>query len=263
MIATSTVKGGPVFPDAFLKPRRSVLAVERQAATTLERCRKKMGLDEIPLPVPVESFIEVALRIRFSVMDLSHLGPGVLGGAFLKKREIVIDQSLVNQLGRYRFTCAHELGHIVLHRKHAAAFEETTASGAATAPTTNKLEWQADRFAAAFLMPADLLIGALFEVCDLHTLNHRRCVTELMMGTPESEWLWRYRFLPHLTRQFEVSLSAMLHRFGDFRLPDGKPFLLPSRLERLLLKAEDGDAVRGFFLKDGFPEAQPRLFVAE
>lgn len=246
--------------EVFLKPRRSARAVERKAAETLERCRRKLRLDEIPLPVPVEEWIEQALNIRFDIRNLSHLGDGVLGGAFLKERRIVVSDTLVNQEGRYRFTCAHELGHIVLHRKHATVFHESASTEPMTAPDSNKLEWQADRFAAAFLMPAELLITELFDICERRGLDRRRCVTELMLGTPESEWLWRYRFLPDLTRRFGVSLSAMLHRFGDFRLPNAKPFLPSAHLARLIRGTEDGDTIRDYSLKDGFPTLQPRLF---
>lgn len=58
---------------------------------------------------------------------------------------------------RWRFDCAHELGHLVLHRN---IDEKTLAT-----PAMNKLiETQAHRFASAFLMPEREFVDSLYTV---------------------------------------------------------------------------------------------------
>jgi hypothetical protein len=239
-----------------------VRKVERSAAETLERCRLKCGLDEIPLPVPVELWIENPLKYRFSVADLSHLGENVLGGAFLEKGEIVISAHLEHQIERYRFTAAHELGHLRMHRRLAPFFKDTSDAPPMSATNLNKIEWEADRFAAAFLMPPGRIVPEIYAACRRFRLDENKCVPELLMSGPASEWLWRYRILPCLTRSFEVSLSAMLNRFTDLVFLDEKPFMLPQQVRRLARPAEETDEVRHFRLRDGFPESQPVLFAA-
>ncbi len=79
------------------------------------------------MPIPAESWIEGPLGIRFGIEDLSQLGADVLGAAFLQNREMLISEALLAHEARFRFTCAHELGHFVLHGKLAVAFRDTTA----------------------------------------------------------------------------------------------------------------------------------------
>ena len=90
--------------------------IEGRAWACLERCRRKLGLDEIPIPVPVEDWIEGPLGIRLSYADLSRCGAELEGGASISDNEITIDEGATKHEGRLRFTCAHELGHLVLHR---------------------------------------------------------------------------------------------------------------------------------------------------
>lgn len=76
---------------------------------------------------------------------------------------------------RSRFDAAHELGHLVMHRRHPAAADRD-------------LERQAHRFASAFLLPPEAL---------------------------EEEWphgRMSWRELMHLKQRWQVSLAALLYR---------------------------------------------------
>ncbi len=63
-----------------------------------------------------------------------------------------------NHHGRGRWTAAHELGHLVLH-KSAVAFERATGSYTKMRKLAvfESAEWQANAFAAGFLMPEHLI----------------------------------------------------------------------------------------------------------
>lgn len=236
--------------EPFLPPRPAAHRIERIAAQCLVSCRTKLKLSDIPLPVPVEEWIEGPFGIGFGITDLSHLGENVLGAASIEGNEIMVSEKALAHEGRYRFTCAHELGHFVLHQEIARSFQDGHEVGT---NELNQIEWEADRFAAAFLMPAPLFIRELFRICEVKGFDAKRCVPELVKDRVESEWLWKKHFLPALTRHFGVSLSATIHRFSDIRLPDGKPFLLPLHVERLLRPVESGSALEGVTLVDGFP----------
>ena len=248
-------------PLKLLEPCHGGRLIERRAWACLERCRKKLGLDAVPLPVPVETWIESPLGIRLSFEDLSHLGPDVLGGAFVDEQEILIDERVTAHDGRCRFTCAHELGHLLLHRGVSSVFRETRLDAAFSADV---YEWQADRFAAAFLMPLVLLEHEIITVLRAHGLKAARCVFELMQKTAESEWLWRYRLLPAITKRFAVSLSAAIFRCADVQplITGAKPLLPQSLVTRLRQPAHSDDPVADVRIVDGVPrrEPQPDLF---
>ena len=234
----------------FLQPSVAVRRIEQRAMELLQKCKNELGIRETPLPVPVDLWIEHPLGYEFGVSDLSHLGPNVLGASYIKEREILIDEKVLQHDGRYRFTCAHELAHMTLHSKVRKVFQET---GSAPGASGDRYEKQADRFAAAFLMPVPLLVRELFRIADELKLDRAPCITELMMNTTESEWLWKKRFLPALTKRFGVSLSAAVFRFSDIRLRDGKAFL-PERLRASMFVRPEADSpIRQMRLVGGFP----------
>jgi len=216
------------------EPRAGLLRSEQAAWKCIERCCKKLALDAPPIPIPIDEWIETALDIRFGVGDLSHLGEDVLGAAFVRDREILISERVLEHQGRYRFTCAHELGHVLLHQKHAAVFHETNELPYLEA---TQLERQADRFAAAILMPIRFMERAILAICEDEQLDTEYCLTEMMMPTVESEWLWRAIFLPRITRQFGVSKTAAVIRCGDMRLVShAERALFPLRFRERILQ---------------------------
>ncbi len=216
-------------------PRRGSREIELRAWRILERCRKQLGETEIPLPVPVEEWIEHPLGIRFGVADLSYLGEGVLGASFMKEREILIDENVLANEGRYRFTAAHELGHMILHAKLRDRFHDI----AHCDREAETIERQADRFAAAFLMPLDLLEREFFALLKQRGLDRRETVIQLMRPTRESQTLWRRLVLPMITQEFGVSFTAAIHRCNGIQpqVDDAPPLLPHSLVEPLLLSA--------------------------
>lgn len=235
-----------------LEPVRGRRVIEAQAWACLERCQRKLGLDHIPLPVPVEEWIEGPLGIRFGISDLSYLGSDVLGGAFVQEREILIDQRVLEHEGRFRFTCAHELGHLMLHRKVSGIFHETNTMGPGSA---HRIEREADRFAAAFLMPLPLLERELLRLLDEAGLDRTKCLARMMYATAESEWLWRRRLLPALTERFDVSLSAAVFRCREIqpRIQLATPLLPPELADRLTRPLRDADRLDAIQVIDGVP----------
>lgn len=88
-----------------------------------------------------------------------------------------------------RFDAAHELGHLVMHWHHEV-------------PQGNQPEQEANRFAAALLMPAESLLASTPRVPTLHDLIKAKrrwkvSVAALTHRLSELKWLtpWQYRML--------------------------------------------------------------------
>lgn len=192
--------------------------VERAAWTAITRCLRSRKLDRVPLPIPVEEWIEGPLGVRLSIADLSHLGPGVLGRARPTSREIEISDSLTSQEARFRFTACHELGHVVLHAKVSDEFREE-----ADRDFFDKaIEREADRFAAAFLMPIPSLAEELTAAATGARLDVLDVLGGLRRGDAPTQEVFRTQILPALTRSFGVSASAAAHRLSDLELATGE-----------------------------------------
>jgi hypothetical protein len=124
-------------------------------------------------PVPVEEILEQHLRLSFGFADLRERfgGEDVLGALWVEEREVLVDERLDPDLRRgaeprLRFTLAHEIGHWELHRHLLARTSQIDLLGHAPPPPSLvcrsadsrvPIEWQADRFAADLLMPAQMV----------------------------------------------------------------------------------------------------------
>jgi hypothetical protein len=216
--------------------------VERAAVTTLSQCRKLLALPELPLPVPVEAWVESPLGLRFGVADLSHLGPHVLGVARPKEREILVSETIAGQESRFRFTIAHELGHVVLHAKVQAEFRELAEGDHLGA----RIEREADRFAAGFLMPLDAVCRELVASCDELQMKANIVLHAMQDGDQTALRLFRTRIVPGLARRFAVSLAAATYRFADMMLDNGLPVLTVPQARSLVGGARAAPSARLF-----------------
>ena len=129
--------------------------------------RKKCGLSKISR-VPVCHLFEWILEKLFQEFDWEIIPDDEMteeGKTFTGVNKIEIRESVYidacNGDGRARFTIMHELGHFVLHGpKHVALCR--LAPGEKLRPFEDP-EWQADTFAAEFLMDFDLIQGMNYK----------------------------------------------------------------------------------------------------
>lgn len=219
----------------FIETRPEAKRAERAASECLEACRVALGLAEIPLPVPVEAWVESALDIDFGFERIAPMdGSRVLGRAEPSRRLIRVDESLVDDEPRLRWTIAHELGHVLLHADGDEMNETTHAPATIELLESSPIEQQANRFAGALLMPAKFIVIALFDFCNRHELDAAATIPELTGSSEASESLWRTIFLPGICETFGVSRFGALHRLGDLRLFDDAPLLLPRHVFKLV-----------------------------
>jgi hypothetical protein len=148
--------------------------IERRAAAVLAELPDYVWRGELP-PVPVEEIADThfGLRVREVAAAEMRTAPGcpelaegeTISGLLIPSLgEIWVNaEEAVEWPGRRRFTIGHELGHHVIHRtgrqtlfcRRATVDAEPGPAEAAPAPPD--IEEEANVFAAALLMPAELL----------------------------------------------------------------------------------------------------------
>ena len=124
-------------------------------------------------PIPVEDIIERSLGLRLVYEDLEKVfgSNDVLGATYVVAKVICINERLFEHSseGRLMFTCAHEAGHWVLHRRYvdAEGGDNSKDEAIVCRPRDAKapIEWQADYFAACLLMPEKGIREAFQKVC--------------------------------------------------------------------------------------------------
>src|SRR3954447_4683735 len=141
-----------------------------EAAAALLRAAGKTNDEDIPIDVQFLAEEHDGLDVQehadlTSLADAPALPPGIaLSGLLLPdaKRIWVNAVEATRSAGRRRFTIAHELGHWHLHCRAAVAharFCRSDEIGGTTAEAraAEAIEREANRFAAALLMPAELV----------------------------------------------------------------------------------------------------------
>ena len=109
------------------------------------------------LPIPIESIAEHYLGYDIEISDEGLFSnPLILGGIIFDEKKIMINAATEAHEGRYSFTLAHEVGHHVLHK---SIFQATHNAQMVCREDANKPieERQADHFAGALLMPAEIV----------------------------------------------------------------------------------------------------------
>ena len=121
----------------------------------------------LTIPIPIEDMAERFLGYSIDITDQGLFRDrNFLGGIDFEQNIIFINASIEDHDGRYSFTLAHEIGHHALHRdlfmqSRARDANEILCRDAAQKP---QIEVEADRFAAALLMPSHTLRAALRAV---------------------------------------------------------------------------------------------------
>lgn len=137
-------------------------AAAERAREILVECAVKSA------PIPVERIAKtLGASVRYAPLD-----DALSGMAYVKDGVPIIGVNSLHHPNRQRFTIAHEIGHLVLHRDYitAAVHVDTTFAlnrDERAATGTDALEIDANAFAAELLMPTDLLRQVVDMEADL------------------------------------------------------------------------------------------------
>lgn len=122
---------------------------ERRAEQVLEQAKS-----DIPVDVTsIAQFLNVTVRSRV-------LEDSVSGVLLIKGSQAIMGVNALHHPHRQRFTIAHEIGHLLLHRDTASVFVDSSPvffRDAASSEGTRIQEIEANAFASALLMPQDAI----------------------------------------------------------------------------------------------------------
>ena len=114
------------------------------------------GFLNVDLSIDPFSYVK-ALGLSYNTTDLDE---DILGWLDVRKNHITLNIHGLNNFHRYRFTMAHELGHFLMHAplfKEKGVFSIEESNETLNKGKTDRLEYQANRFASYLLMPEKLV----------------------------------------------------------------------------------------------------------
>lgn len=155
-----------MFYDAIV-PQRTVEEIDRKAEETGVLLEMQ---DEVPrnlLALVRDGFGLLDINFRYEICANDQM-PDRDGQTIWNPVGIRVPQRIHDQLEyhghRARFTVAHELGHIMLHPGEEFSRHAAEKIRRSNYPAGRSAEWQANVFAAAFLMPRAICVRATSPV---------------------------------------------------------------------------------------------------
>lgn len=132
--------------------------------------------DMYALPLNIENVAEyLGLEVIQELMD-----DDISGFLEFRRGKWVAGLNALHHVNRQRFTLAHEVAHFILHRNERSSFVDQTFTR--RAGLADKVESEADKFAAELLMPEkDLRKMISSGTTDLSDLAHAFQVSTLAM----------------------------------------------------------------------------------
>ena len=189
----------------FPAPELSLSDINESANELLQAYFASIG-ERVSLPIPVEDIAEFYLGYELAYTDEGMFADSdVLGGICFHTQTIFINTAVESHEGRHAFTIAHEIGHHCLHKKIALAIANNMMCRDKVKPVE---EQQADRFAAALLMPDTLL------QCHVKTRK---------LSDPYKAFQLAKKVKAEL-KLSNVSVSALVNRMIDLQLITGLPY---------------------------------------
>jgi Zn-dependent peptidase ImmA (M78 family) len=166
----------PHFPDIPLSPEAGRDEVEKAAETV--RRRWQIGVE------PIAHVVRELERngVLVARLALGHRSIDAFSVRFYQHPLVLLTDDKTHNYVRSRFDAAHELGHLVMHRRQQAG--------------SRTVETQAHDFAAAFLMPRVVALDALPRRVD-------------QVGWAQ---------LAELKRRWGISMSALLRRANNLQV---------------------------------------------
>lgn len=163
------------------------------------------------IPVPIEEIVEFEFNINIVPVLALQREFEVEGFTSSDLKNIYVDEYVyTNYLNRYRFTLAHEIGHIVLHRnlyrvnRFSSIAEWKEFINSMTEEEHGWLEYQGYAFAGLILVPLENLIK--------HTNEWVKRIKGKDISI-EKNWDFAWELITeHLGKAFQVSSSVIEKR---------------------------------------------------
>ena len=187
-------------------------------------------------PLQTNDVAGEVLAKNFPMIEVRYdnLSQGLLGTIDLRNNIITLSEDIISDTNRVHFTLAHEIGHLVLHRKFLrkefSSVDDYIDVSILSDKNIKRMEYQANVFASYLLLPERKFyyeVALLFKEYSItkgrlyldHQLCNRRNVSLI---------------LQRLSRKFQVSQQAIAIRLKNEKLlieADN----YPKRIEEILL----------------------------
>lgn len=116
------------------------------------------------VPVPIEEIMEINFKIDIIPIPGLQQVLEIDGFTSSNLKEISVDEWMYkNRVNRYRFTLAHEIGHVILHKNIYDKYRFSSIDGyikfieELSEESLRWIEWQAYAFAGLVLVPSESL----------------------------------------------------------------------------------------------------------
>lgn len=144
--------------EGVVVPPKSRAVIENISATFREALGDARNVPRFPIVEIYEWLKEIAPGGRYEVIESHLMGDDDARtypdkGLILLREEVY--EAAAQEQGRARFTLAHELGHLIMHRNISFA----RINPQSPPKIYENSEWQADVFASHLLMPEVLISG--------------------------------------------------------------------------------------------------------
>jgi hypothetical protein len=213
-------------------PVISAHAIELKAEEVISYFDKKILCK--PQPTPLIEFVKI-LNERFNLLldfkkDLgtNKLGKKILGITQLKPLGIRVAPFLLMDDPRFSFVLGHELGHVVFHRNidlKRTGYESQEIVDTKNDIVTGKknlttprdwIEWQANYFSSAIIMPRDTIMAAVIE--KQQKMGFTKNIGQIILE-PKGYSIKDYlEISEHLQHVFAVNATNVENRLNDLRI---------------------------------------------
>ncbi len=167
------------------------MRTEKQIQRKANELLRSAGVVEPPVDViSIAVLLGATIRHEITKDDIS-------GALHRREDGPVIGVNALHSQSRQRFTIAHEIGHLILHKHESVFIDRVYRRDSQSSEALDPVEIEANKFAAALLMPKDLISSA-----------------EPGKGSPLSS-----DDVEELARRFAVSQQAMTFRLENLGVP--------------------------------------------
>ena len=144
-------------------------------------------------PINVEA---IASHLRVQVVE-EKLDRSVSGMLYRDGQHVVIGVNSAHSVRRRRFTIAHEIGHLVLHKGRPLVLDHVRVNfrDANSSTASDLEEIQANAFAAELLMPREHVIDATKRLLEDRTITEAAVIESLAQCFDVSDQAMEYRLI--------------------------------------------------------------------
>ena len=138
----------------------------------------------------------IARHLRAQVVE-EKLDRSVSGMLYRDGEQVVIGVNSAHADRRRRFTIAHEIGHLVLHKGRPLVLDHVRVNfrDANSSTASDLEEIQANAFAAEVLMPREQVIAGAKKLLEDRTITEAAIIEYLAQGFDVSDQAMEYRLI--------------------------------------------------------------------